>query len=98
MSLYSDIYEFMILQGTELHRGNQWYFVIWQQDLDLCFSVTDGLGMASLAMYLRLACQHSWTPMGRGAHYIDSTTTGASRGWYRAHLCPAPTPLGRNSM
>ena len=71
MSLYSDIYEFMILQGTELHRGNQWYFVIWQQDLDLCFSVTDGLGMASLAMYLRLACQHSWTPMGRGAHYID---------------------------
>ena len=43
MSLYSDIYEFMILQGTELHQGNQWYFVIWQQDLDLCFSVTDGL-------------------------------------------------------
>ena len=34
----------MILQGTELHQGNQWYFIVRQQNLDLlCFSVTDGL-------------------------------------------------------
>src|SRR5574337_1628721 len=33
----------MILQGTELHQGNQWHFIVRQQNLDLCFSVTDGL-------------------------------------------------------
>lgn len=33
----------VILQGTELHQGNRWYFIVRQQNLGLCFSVTDGL-------------------------------------------------------